>query len=354
LFEQNILEKRKSFCFVSETGQVDKPIRDPSVRYRCYHPAETLSYLGHDSTVLSAAQFFKDLPLNHDVYVFHRPSIARPGFEQLCAALRQMGAILVADYDDLIFGNEDFALASSIVKNGSLSEEKAIAAFRSNLAALYQFDKVTTSTEPLAARVREFNSAADVRVAPNFIPESVLSMQKANCTHFLRRAETTIGYFAGTKSHDKDFPIVEAALHRVLCENSDLRLLIVGPVAVPRCIAAMPNVNIASVVDYLRLPSLMSMCSKVIAPLEGSYFNDCKSRVKFLEAALSGCQLIATPIPDMQVIGNDHLLLAQSTDDWYEMLSHPLREKERLDLAKRNFEFLERNSKFVAIEALTV
>ncbi|TKV41702.1 hypothetical protein A0U87_04070 [Sphingobium sp. MP9-4] len=89
----------------------------------------------------------------------------------------------------------------------------------------------------------------------------------------------------------------------------------------------------------------MAMCSTVIAPLEMSAFNACKSRVKFLEAALSGCRLVATPIPDMQVIGSTHLTLANNCDDWYEALSELPNTNQRRELAIRNMNFLQENMK---------
>lgn len=332
---------RKSFCFVSETGRIEDPLLDPSVRYRCYHPAEALAAEGHQCTVTSAASFFENPSLNHDVYIFHRPNSARANFARMLAALRKFGAVLVADYDDLIFGDEKLALVSSAVKNATLIEERAISAFASNVAGLRQFDKVTASTEPLVERVKEFNPGAEALFAPNVIPPSILAVHKANLTPFVRRPSTSIGYFAGTRSHDKDFPVVEAALYRVLCERPDFNLLVVGPVAVPRGLTALPNVSTAPVVNFLRLPALMTMCATVIAPLEASEFNACKSRVKFLEAALGGCRLVASPIPDMRVIGPQHLTLAETMNDWYEALSQPLDNDERHALAQRNFEFLE-------------
>jgi len=334
-------QARKSFCFVSETGRIDDPLMDPSVRYRCYHPAEALSEEGHQCTVTSAARFFENPSLSHDVYVFHRPNSARANFVRVHAALHKAGAVLIADYDDLIFGDEKLALVSSAVKNATLTEERAINAFASNLAGLRQFDKVTASTEPLVARVKEFNPAAEALYAPNVIPPSILAVHKENRTPFVRRPSTSIGYFAGTRSHDKDFPVVEAALHRVLCERPDFNFLVVGPVAVPRSLTALPNFSTAPAVNFLRLPALMTMCATVIAPLEESDFNACKSRVKFLEAALGGCQLVASPIPDMRAIGPKHMTLAESMNDWYEALSQPLGSEERHELAKRNFDLLE-------------
>jgi hypothetical protein len=108
---------------------------------------------GHFASVYSAAQFYKDPNFDYDVYVFHRPNKARKNFLPVLHRLRSAGKILIADYDDLIFGDEEIALQSSAAKNGTLTPEKAIAAFASNRSGLREFDKVTVSTAPLAQRV---------------------------------------------------------------------------------------------------------------------------------------------------------------------------------------------------------
>ena len=326
------------FCFVSETGQVENPYKDPSVRYRCYHPAEALTRLGHRCAIYSAKNFYQNPNLNYDVYLFHRPNVSRSGFTEVLGFLRRNGKVCIADYDDLIFGSEHLAMQSSAVKNNTLSPDQAVRAFSANLQAMQQFDKVSGSTQPLVDQVRCMNPDAMASVVRNFLPPSMVSVHDEMGTRQRSRGRVNIGYFAGTKSHDRDFPVVEAALHRVLCENPHAHLLVVGPVRLPASIAAMPNVSIAPVVDYLRLPTVMSRCSVAIAPLEMSEFNRCKSRVKFLEAALSGVWLIASPIPDMQAIGAEHLSLASSMDCWYEALSAALNNEDRTKFADRNFQ----------------
>jgi glycosyltransferase involved in cell wall biosynthesis len=340
----NPSQSRMSVCFVSQTWSVERPLRDASSRYRCFHIAEALVEQGFFCSVFSAARFFADPILDYDVYIFHRPNVGNPGFSRVLQALRSRGAVLIADYDDLIFGDEGVALQSSLVKNGIHHPDKAAEIFMRNLEALMEFDKVTVSTAPLALRVKEFNPEADVSVVPNIIPPSILSVHGELETHLAPRPHTAIGYFAGTKSHDRDFPVVAEALHRVLMENPDFTLMVIGPVAVPRALAALPNVSTAPVVNFLRLPGLMTLCSTVIAPLEMSDFNACKSRVKFLEAALSGCRLLASPIPDMQAIGPARLGLMESLDDWYEALSAPVNSVDYRPQAVENYEFLRRTS----------
>lgn len=346
------LKKKKSICFVSETGQTEHPLNDPSVRYRCFHPAEVLSRKGHFCSVYSAAKFYENPCLDFDTYVFHRPNVARKNFQRVVDNLHKMGRTLIADYDDLIFGGEDIALQSSAVKNATLTEEKAIAAFASNLSALKKFSRVTTSTRPLAAYVSKFNADAQVAVVENILPPSFVYMHDLLKTASILRPENTIGYFSGTKSHVRDFPVVEEVLYRVLLENPDFSLLVVGPLEISGALASLPNVSAGPVVNFLRLPSVMTKCATVIAPLEDGDFNACKSRVKFLEAAVSGCRLIATPIPDMVAVGDGRMAYATTQDEWYDALSFPPPGGRDMSVVKKNMKFLRDNLQVEGLELL--
>lgn len=354
MFVEKIIksEQIKSVCFVTETGRKDRPLQDPSVRYRCFHIADVLQLKGHRCQILASASFVEEPCFDHDVYIFHRPNTARKGFVEALEILSKLGATLIADYDDLVFGHDDLALTSSACKNGTLSEENVINAFKSNLEALSLFDKITASTKNLAQYASMFNPGADVKVVSNFISPTVLEYHKFLNTPFRKRTQLSIGYFAGTRSHDKDFPIVEHVLHRILSENHDFNLLIVGPVKVPASIASLPNVRTHGDVNYFRLPSLMTLCDTVIAPLEQSQFNSCKSRVKFLEAALAGCRLVASPIPDMEEIGTKHLTTASSKNEWYEALSCIEEDDSRIKRIRDNFEFIESNIDIDGLEKL--
>lgn len=328
-------------CFVTQTARVAQPILDPSVRYRCYHPAEALTRSGNPSVVMAAPNFFSEPNFNYDVYFFHRPSVSIPNFDATIAALKRAGKILVADYDDLIFGDETVALQSSIFKNNVATAEATIKIFENNTKALLYFDRVTVSTRPLAREVENFNPKAQVAVVPNFVSPALMELHESLGTHLRKRDPLSIGYFAGTKSHDKDFPIVAEPLYRVLIEDPRKSLTVVGPVELPKAFAMLPNVVVAPVVNYLRLPGLMTRCSTVIAPLESSRFNSCKSRVKFLEASLGGCRLLATPIPDMREVGEDKIGLMENLDDWYQALSNPTTPVEDKMQVERNFAFIQ-------------
>ncbi len=337
-------------CFVSETGRNTRPILDPSVRYRCFHPAELLTHDGYDCAVYAAAAFCEHPSFDFDVYIFHRPSAGRPKMQAIVDRLTQLNRVLIADYDDLIFGAADLALESSAVKNATLTPEGAIVAFDNNLKALRWFSRVSASTTPLAAQARQHHPTAQVTVVPNVLPPSIWETHRALGTATRQRSPRALGYFAGTKSHDRDFPVVAEALYRVLRDNPEDHLTVVGPVMLPPPLTSLPTVTCRPAVDFSSLFDLMAQCATVIAPLEWTTFNQCKSRVKFLEAAVAGCHLIATPIPDMAAVGPPHLTLATTSAEWFDALS--LRHDWPSNITVQNSDYLSQQTHVAALKAL--
>lgn len=336
----SLIKRQPSICFVSHTARHNQPILDASTRYRCYHLAEALRAKGCRCVVVSLTEFLKNPCYAYDVYVFHRPSSDVSSFQSMLENLRRLGKKLLADYDDLIFGTTEEALSSSVFKNGLRSEDRVIAMFSANLVALLQFDLFTTSTEPLKAQVMRFQASGRCEVVPNGVPDSVFAIADENEFHKEPRPPDVVGYFAGTKTHDKDFPVAEEGIHGFLDMDPNRRFLVVGPVSLPNTLKDHPQVTQHSVVDYLRLPKLMQQCSTVIAPLEQTMFNQCKSRVKFLEACLAGCRLIATPIPDMRAVASYWADLPQTGDEWKAALAHQFDEAARSSSALKRFNYL--------------
>jgi hypothetical protein len=275
-------------------------------------------------SVCSALQFYNAPHTDYDVYIFHRPNASRLNFAKTIELIRRSGRTLIADFDDLIFGNADVAVESPAARNSTQEIPSIIRAFASNLEGLRHFQVVTTSTAPLAELVSVHNPNASIFIVPNVVPTWMVQLHTEMGTPWKQRPSSTIGYFAGAHSYKQDLTVVQEVLHRVLLEDPTRQLLIAGPVDVPEGLAALPNVLTCPVVDYLQLPYMMSKCATVIAPLEDNTFNRCTSRVRFLEAALAGCHLAASPIPDIQDLRGKGLSLPETTNDWYDVLSTPL------------------------------
>lgn len=106
----------------------------------------------------------------------------------------------------------------------------------------------------------------------------------------------TIGYFSGTPTHNKDFAVVVPALGRLLASDPRTRLRIVG-YAPPhtQLINFSDRIEVVPFQDHLNLQRLIAEVEINIAPLQDNEFTNCKSELKYFEAAAVGTWTVATP-----------------------------------------------------------
>ncbi|EJG1829986.1 glycosyltransferase [Vibrio parahaemolyticus] len=327
----------KKVLFVSHTARLNRPYFDPSVRYRCFNLADELNERGYYCKVTTSFEFIKNDISNFDIYVFHRPPFD-PEFIDKVKWLQNNGKIVIADYDDLVFDIEN-ALSSSLYKSGRASQRDVLNIFSRNSAALNYFKYFTVSTHPLGARIYEISKEeVDVCVVHNALTEKYKSIcDQLRLNEAVEKVKGRVGYFSGTKSHDKDLALVADAIAES-CAGKEL--LFVGPIDVPEVIQKSCKVTQIPLVGYHEMVKLIATCEVVIAPLESSIFNSCKSGLKYFESAYAGCSVVATPIPDIDRFTSQGLFKATSLDEWKLALKQAtesfesIPESERINSAK--------------------
>ncbi|WP_297443797.1 hypothetical protein [Sulfurimonas sp.] len=299
------------FLYISTTGRLERPYLDPSVRYRCYNPAEDLETLGHLADVVSFHDFQIAMIKNYDVFIFHRP----PYDEKLEIALAVMDRYkkqYYADYDDLIFAPE-YALQSSLYKTGRADKKKTLKIFKNNFKAMKLFKNFTVSTTPLKDVILHLNRKANVKVIHNGLSQSWLNRANLN---FVPNTSSfkTMSYLSGTKSHDHDFEIVENIMAKQLASKKDLHLMLVGPLEFNKDLLN-DKVRHLRYVEYQNLPQLITKSWLNIAPLEDNIFNKCKSGLKFFESAILGIPSIVSSLPDFERF-DDAVFIAKDEEKW--------------------------------------
>jgi glycosyltransferase involved in cell wall biosynthesis len=106
----------------------------------------------------------------------------------------------------------------------------------------------------------------------------------------------TIGYFSGSPTHDRDFAVVAPALTRLLDKDARIRLRVVGFLgARDRLDRYGDRVEFYPVQDPINLQRLIAETEINIAPLQNNLFTNCKSELKYFEAAAAGTLTVATP-----------------------------------------------------------
>lgn len=135
-----------------------------------------------------------------------------------------------------------------------------------------------------------------------------------------------IGYFSGSPTHAKDFGLIEGELMRFLNEHEDTVLRVVGEMKfsheMKRWIEG-GKVEVSDKVDYLRLQGLEARVDVNIAPLVVNDFTNCKSELKFFEAAAVETTTIASPTYTFKkaIADGKNGFLARP-GEWYDRLEY--------------------------------
>jgi glycosyltransferase involved in cell wall biosynthesis len=295
-------------AFVSSHPRPWRYRRDASYIYRCENLGLALRRLGHQVTFAHLNTLL--LPRRFDVVVFLRPILSEL-YARVVQRLRRSGAVLLGDFDDLLF-DPQFASFRPAVRNDPSAESRVRGQLERHAEAVRALDGVVVSTEELAHR---FHLAyptirwAVIRNAPHYswlaVPPAVPGDRRA------------ITYFSGTRTHDRDFALVAAALEKVLVRRPDVILRVVGPVSLPPTI---PRIERHERVPFARYAQLVRESYLNLAPLEDTPFNRCKSAVKVLEAGVFGVPTVVSPIGEYLRLGVRGVLFADSPAQWLEQI----------------------------------
>ncbi|MFN2201768.1 MAG: glycosyltransferase, partial [Caldilineaceae bacterium] len=157
------------------------------------------------------------------------------------------------------------------------------------------------TNEFLAARVRDF-AGLPAAVVPNFMNQRQLRVSErvlaAKRQSGYRRDDTIhLGYFSGSQTHARDFQLVEDALMQLLAADSRLVLRLVGKIALEGPLRRYEQrVETYPLQDPVNLQRLIGQIEINLAPLQENPFTNCKSALKFFEAAAVGTLTVASPV----------------------------------------------------------
>ena len=311
-------QRKGRVLFVTQTARIATPYLDPSVRYRCYNPAEVLEEEGYLADVIAQQKLTVDIAENYDAFVFHRPYGGDLNLVTVLNSIHRRKCPVVADYDDLIFAPE-YALESSIFLNGVRNEVQTKAIFNNNYLGFLQFDSFTVSTGPLREQILKLKPDARVSVVRNGLSRRLVdSFDRRRARgwgdgHRLK----VVSYLSGTASHNRDFESVAGTLTEFLARHDDFRLLVAGTLEIPagfpkRSLIQMPHR------EYREFFASVGVASLNIAPLKpGNVFNACKSGLKFFESGIWGVPSIVSSLEDFRRFKDSHgIAIAEGGEEW--------------------------------------
>jgi len=166
-------------------------------------------------------------------------------------------------------------------------------------------------------------------IIPNFLNEEQLRISE-RCLEKKKvqvsKNPFTIGYFSGTPSHINDFKTIYKELILLLEEFKDIQLKVVGFMEFPpemQPLIQIGRVTFTPLVDFLELQRLTAEVDVNIVPLVNNIFTNCKSELKFFEAAVVNTISCATPTNVYQkciVQGETGFLCRQG--QWYDTIKN--------------------------------
>jgi glycosyltransferase involved in cell wall biosynthesis len=302
---------------------VSKHIINPfgTTQLRCIQPAE---YLISHGIKVSLGRLYRSIPKKRQIIIIHRAILDEytAKFLDYANAVR---CIVVYDIDDLLFDNDVTAYFKQIGRehdNSTSNQYKE---------AMKRADVVLVSTELLADKAKEFHR--DVRLIRNALSRQYLvnayavyrKRQKKNTQGLI-----TVGYLSGSKSHDRDFQLLQDSLLRLLHNRNDVKILLVGRLSFSDDFMQFGSrFEFREFVPYSEFAILFSDVDINLIPLEvDQVFCQAKSELKYLEAGACGVPSVASPTRVYkQVIENKKNGILVGEEGWYKailfLINHP-------------------------------
>lgn len=242
------------------------------------------------------------------------------------------------DLDDLIF--DYMGLASLMNAIGSLDLPGWMGYVWGVRRIAKKVDGFICTNDYLADKIKRCFSKP-VQVIPNSLNrEQVEISDKLVKKKIINQDGFMVGYFSGSPTHVKDFRMVEPELIRFLSLHENTKLKVVGDMKFSDEMEKwidIGRVEISKKVDYLKLQELMSGVDVNIAPLLINDFTNCKSELKFFEAAAVETTTIASPTYAFKnVIEDGENGFLAGPGDWLDIFEYLFNNlKKNREVAKR-------------------
>ena len=293
-------------------------VHSSTFRYRAANMAEVLNAPAPKATLQTSAACFFSGDLLHNAAIADGADvlvIIRARYDTALAELvhqfKAQGKQVWFDLDDWVVDTQ--AIDLIIQTLGQDASDEVLNYWYSVVGRMAQAlrlcDGAITTNDYLADKLRLFLAAPardNVKVIPNFINQAQLEVseqlyQRKLEAGFLPAETIKLGYFSGSATHNLDFALLAAALVAVMTADTRVQLVLVGPLDVEKALGAEFAAQFASritqhgLTDYLSLQHLIAEVDYNLVPLQNNAFTNCKSELKFFDAAAVGTLSIASP-----------------------------------------------------------
>ncbi|WP_195980083.1 glycosyltransferase [Clostridium butyricum] len=340
-------------------------------RYRVSHQREQLQAGG----VLSDEVFYEDLSIdlvrNYRLFIFFRCPI-NDEVRNFIKKAKEHNKTVIFDIDDLVIDKkytDTIKYLDTFSKEDRAHYDAGVEMIRETLCMC---DSAITTTERLAEELRNYvpevyinrNTASNRMVElsnkavydRDILPYKDIEFAKDKNEkkkilkarkHISDDKIVRIGYFSGSITHNDDINMILPVLERIMSENKNVELHIVGELDIPKELEPYKERIIANeFVDWEKLPELISKVDINLAPLVDTIFNEAKSENKWIEASLVKVVTVASNVGAMKNMISDKTtgFLCSDNEQWYEVLTNLINNSNyRKQIAENAYTFVYEN-----------
>ena len=314
------VKNKKKILFIAE----DKSF---TTRYRVDHFRENLLINGINSDFSLVENLKENIIGMYSNIVVYRCNNCEK-MERIIAKAKKLNIKVFYDIDDYIFDYEKIKYLDFLNDNEYKGFDKQCKKINKCMELC---DEYITSTENLK-KIIEDKFKKPVYIKRNMASMEMLVISLKAKTEIIRDDnKIVIGYFSGSKTHNKDFDLVSDTILKLMEENNSVNLKIVGCLRLNDKFNKYKNrIEKVNFVDWKCLPYEIASVDINLLPVEDTIFHRCKSENKWMEAALVGVPTIASYNTELERVISDGRtgLLCNDEHQWYNKLNRLVKDDE--------------------------
>lgn len=243
------------------------------------------------------------------------------------------------DIDDLIFDIPLYKkyLKQAKIKLNHLELKQLLEGAQYYREAILHADVFLTSTKQILDVYNSINEQKKSFLLQNGMVKDIFKFRttKKNFT----KKDIRIFYGAGSNTHDADFDMIHLAISDILKRYPNVHLYVIGQLTLNPVFMQYKNqihrISRLSAKNYFREIAKYDIA---LMPLTDTFFNNCKSNIKFIEASILNIPSIASNLIEFSNViedGKNGFLAKNNYNEWYTKIEKLVLDKDlRNELAK--------------------
>ncbi|MGS0466421.1 glycosyltransferase family protein [Cobetia marina] len=300
-------------------------------RYRINQKVEQLEAVGKEVTAIDWLEVDQhaEALATHDVVIFYRVP-AMPKVLKAIAQTNAVGKLSIYEIDDLIF---DPVYPPSLASYGGYVSLETYQELTRGMALFHAAARHCrlglASTEPLRERLAELVFGKECLLHRNGLD----SLNEFSQPLDSPKKTLDIFYGSGTQAHNQDFmDLALPTIVKLLDQYPHLRLVVVGYLRLPKSFTDRFADQLSMIPPLKSVQGYWSLLRRAdinLAVLHDDVMNECKSELKWFEAACHGVPSVVSSTQNYRDVIRDgeDAFLAATADDWESAITRLVEDK---------------------------